>query len=100
MDDRRICVVVGPRNNIPIDPIQSTGTLVFSKRKNKEQRLILQEEEKRERERVEDEADKHLLETSMDVKRVQLSSPSASSSVNMTRAAAAAAVRISVFPSF
>jgi hypothetical protein len=50
LDDRAVCVRVSLRGCPEVPPVQSNGTMVFSKRKNKEQR---EEEQAREREEME-----------------------------------------------
>lgn len=56
LEDRAICVRVSLRGCPEVAPLQSNGTLVFSKRKNREQREEQQAREREEMERREAEA--------------------------------------------
>ncbi|KAH9262361.1 hypothetical protein BASA82_000596 [Batrachochytrium salamandrivorans] len=61
MDDRKICIRLSLPDSLGIPTVVSEGTLVFSKRKNKEQREIQQLQEKQDMERREEEAVQQLL---------------------------------------
>ena len=90
LEDRAICVRVSLRGCPEVPPIQSEGTMVYSKRKNREQREEQQAREREEMERREAEAASLLVRSSLTSqpndserpsKMVRFDEPSGSSSV-------------------
>ncbi|KAH9257831.1 hypothetical protein BASA81_003850 [Batrachochytrium salamandrivorans] len=69
LDDRKVCVLVELGNGAPVDPIISQGSLVFSKRKNKDHREQQQLQERQDMEKREEEAVLQILSA----KRVRVS---------------------------
>jgi len=61
LEDRAVCVRVSLRGCPDVEPLQSEGTMVFSKRKNREQREEQQAREREDMERRETEAASSLL---------------------------------------
>jgi hypothetical protein len=90
LDDRAVCVRVTLRGCPEVAPLQSEGTMVYSKRKNREQREEQQAREREEMERRETEAASLLVHGSLNSqsndgerpsKMVRFDAPSGSSSV-------------------
>jgi len=63
LDDRAVCVRVSLKNCAEVEPLQSQGTMVYSKRKNRTQREEQQAREREEMDRKEAEAASLLVQT-------------------------------------